>query len=100
MDRITKALRNRKLLLLLIVLRAIVLWAAPTMSRRVRCYPPCTDRELPGWGTMDQKAAAGLQSVLDADVNRLACLTWRFKSAVLLYGNYHRVKTDGIFVAP
>ncbi|HEX6268883.1 MAG TPA: hypothetical protein VFZ43_01495 [Anaerolineales bacterium] len=49
---------------------------------------------------MDQKAAAGLQSVLDADVNRLACLTWRFKSAVLLYGNYHRVKTDGIFVAP
>lgn len=71
MDKITKFLFDWKALLPLIILLAIMLWAAPTMLRRVRAYQPPADRDLSGWGTMDRETATSLQSALDADVNRL-----------------------------
>jgi len=70
-EKIIKFLLNWKVLLPLIVLLAIALWAAPTMFRRVKPYQPPADRDLSGWGTMNQETATSLQSALDADVNRL-----------------------------
>ena len=71
MDKIAKIMLNWKALIPLIVLLAIMYWAAPTVFRRVRSYYPLADRDLSGWGTMDRETATSLQSALDAEVNRL-----------------------------
>ena len=70
MDKIAKFLLNWKILLPLIIFLAIALWAAPAVFRGVRPYSPPADRDLSGWGTLNQQTADSLQSALDMEVNR------------------------------
>ena len=70
MDKIVKILLNWKVFLPLITLLAMAVWVAPAMLRKVRPYRPPAERDLLGWGTMGEAAAARLQSALDAEVSR------------------------------
>jgi len=70
MEKIMKFLLNWKIYALLLSVLVLLLSLLPITLRKVSIYQPPATREIFGWGTMPQKTAASLQSVLDADVNR------------------------------
>jgi len=71
MEKIMKFLLNWKIYALLLSVLVLLLSLLPITFQKVSEYQPPASREVFGWGTMPQKTAASLQSVLDADVNRL-----------------------------
>jgi D-alanyl-D-alanine carboxypeptidase len=71
MDKIMKFLLDWKVLFSLVLIMAIMLWIAPTAFRKVRTYQTPKDHGLSNWGTVDSNTAKDIQSVLDAQVNRL-----------------------------
>jgi len=70
MEKIMKFLLNWKIYALLLSVLVLLLSLLPITLRKVSIYQPPSTREIFGRGTMPQKTAASLQSVLDADVNR------------------------------
>ena len=74
MEKIMKLLVNWKIYALLLSVLVLLLSLLPITLRKVPIYQPPSTREIFGWGTMPQKTAASLQSVLDADVNRFGIL--------------------------
>jgi len=63
-------LLNWKIYALLLCVLVLLFSLLPITLRKVLIYQPPSTREIFGRGTMPQKTAASLQSVLDADVNR------------------------------
>ncbi|HLA06704.1 MAG TPA: serine hydrolase domain-containing protein [Anaerolineales bacterium] len=59
------------LVLVLAPVLIVAVWFVIRSMEKVAPYQPPADRDLSGWGTMDQETATRLESALDADVNRL-----------------------------
>jgi len=70
MEKIIKILLNWKIYALFLSVLVLLFSLLPITLRKVSIYQPPSTRERFGWGTMPQKTAASLQSVLDEDVNR------------------------------